>query len=141
MVRACSMTLYKLFAILYQYSQAIFAQFKCASPTIIISCGFFCARMATGHTGPVYKIKCHPLNPDVFLSCSADWTVKLWSTNTQRKDDSQLTFHQMDLEEVVHDVEWAPHNANLFASVTSDGRIEVCSVFVTLNAVKTVLTI
>ena len=76
-----------------------------------------------GHTGPVYKIKCHPIDPNVFLSCSADWAVKLWSAD--RENDSELTFHQMDLNDVVHDVEWAPHNATVFASVTADGRIEV----------------
>ncbi len=79
-----------------------------------------------GHTGPVYKIKCHPLDPNVFLSCSADWAVKLWSAD--RENDSELTFHQMDLNDVVHDVEWAPRNATIFASVTADGRIEVWDV-------------
>ena len=71
----------------------------------------------------MYKIKCHPIDPNVFLSCSADWAVKLWSAD--RENDSELTFHQMDLNDVVHDVEWAPHNATVFASVTADGRIEV----------------
>ena len=48
-----------------------------------------------GHTGPVYKLRCHPLNPDVFISCSADWTIKLWN---QTKPES---FQQMDLTDVV----------------------------------------
>jgi WD40 repeat protein len=28
--------------------------------------------------GPVYELKWSPFLPDVFLSCSADWSVKLW---------------------------------------------------------------
>ena len=31
-----------------------------------------------GHYGPVYKVKWNPFSPSVFLSCSADWTIKLW---------------------------------------------------------------
>ncbi|KAK3755597.1 hypothetical protein QZH41_017593, partial [Actinostola sp. cb2023] len=31
-----------------------------------------------GHTGPVYKVRWSPLYPDAFLSCSADWSVRLW---------------------------------------------------------------
>lgn len=31
-----------------------------------------------GHTGPVYKICCSPFDPNKFLTCSSDWTVKIW---------------------------------------------------------------
>eukprot|EP01050_Picozoa_sp_SAG11_P012164 SAG11_NODE_1336_length_5173_cov_10.716791_3_plen_131_part_00 len=39
----------------------------------------------TGHEPgmPVYKIRWSPFAPNIFLSCSHDWTVKLW------KDDSR----------------------------------------------------
>ena len=30
----------------------------------------------TGHTGSVYKLKWSPFAPDVFLSCSADWSIR-----------------------------------------------------------------
>ena len=30
----------------------------------------------TGHTGPLYKVKWSPFAPDVFLSCSADWSIR-----------------------------------------------------------------
>ena len=32
-----------------------------------------------GHTGPVYKVRCNPFWSDIFLSCSADWTCRLWN--------------------------------------------------------------
>ena len=32
----------------------------------------------TAHTDPVYCVHWNRRHPDVFLSASADWTVKLW---------------------------------------------------------------
>eukprot|EP00057_Strongylocentrotus_purpuratus_P025727 XP_011680201.1 PREDICTED: WD repeat-containing protein 78 [Strongylocentrotus purpuratus] len=31
-----------------------------------------------GHTGPIYKIRWSPFISDIFLSCSADWSLRLW---------------------------------------------------------------
>ena len=76
----------------------------------------------TGHTGPVYKIKCNPFWAPAFLSCSADWTVNLWH---QQKQAPVLSFHAVDLADVVYDVAWAPHKSTIFASVAGDGRIEL----------------
>ncbi|KAA3677639.1 uncharacterized protein DEA37_0000510, partial [Paragonimus westermani] len=36
-----------------------------------------------GHTAPVYQIEWSPFISDVFLSCSADWTIKLWHLDQQ----------------------------------------------------------
>jgi len=34
----------------------------------------------SGHGGPVYRVRCSPFAPtSALLSCSADWTVKLWN--------------------------------------------------------------
>merc|ERR1719240_129711 len=51
-----------------------------------------------GHSGPVYKLRWSPFSPNTFLSCSADWTIKLWDQESP--------------------------NA-VFASVTGDGRVDV----------------
>jgi len=32
-----------------------------------------------GHAGPVYKVRCNPFWSDIFLTCSADWTCRLWN--------------------------------------------------------------
>ena len=40
-----------------------------------------------GHTGPVYKVKWSPFLPGTYLSCSADWTVRLWGM-----DDEESSF-------------------------------------------------
>ena len=38
--------------------------------------------MITGHHMAVYAVKWNPFHPRVFLSCSADWTVKVWDHNS-----------------------------------------------------------
>ena len=76
----------------------------------------------TGHNGPVYQLRCHPMHAPVFLTCSADWTIKLWSTEA---DEALLTFQQTNLTDAVNDVTWSPHDSTVFASVTSDGRTEL----------------
>lgn len=76
----------------------------------------------SGHSGPVYKLRCSPFLPEAFLSCSADWTVKLWNC-----EDTEYIydFHSTDLNEVVNDIVWSPTSGSVFASVTGDGRVEV----------------
>lgn len=76
----------------------------------------------SGHTGPVYRIRCSPFWPPAFLSCSADWTVKLWH---QKSSEPVHSFQSVDLSDVVHDVAWSPRNATVYASVAGDGRIEI----------------
>jgi WD40 repeat protein len=76
----------------------------------------------SGHSGPVYKIKCSPFHSDAFLSCSADWTVKLWSAKESRM---VFDFHSKGLSDVVNDIAWSPSSATVFASVTGDGRVDV----------------
>lgn len=75
-----------------------------------------------GHGGPVYKIRCSPFEPDAFVTCSADWTVKLWH---QKKQKPLLSFQVGDLTTSVMDVVWSPHDSVLFGSVTADGRIQL----------------
>lgn len=76
----------------------------------------------SGHTGPVYRIRCSPFWPPAFLSCSADWTVKLWH---QKSSEPVHSFQSVDLSDVVHDVAWSPRNATVYASVAGDGRVEI----------------
>ena len=32
-----------------------------------------------GHAGAVWKTRCNPYYPSIFLSAGADWSMKLWS--------------------------------------------------------------
>ncbi|XP_069669173.1 dynein intermediate chain 2, ciliary [Periplaneta americana] len=71
------------------------------------------------HHMPVYKIDYNKFYPDIFISCSADWRVKIWEDG---RSDPLFVF---DLGCAVGDVEWAPHSSTVFAAVTNDGKVHV----------------
>lgn len=75
-----------------------------------------------GHDGPVYKVRSNPFWSDVFLTCSADWTSKLWNW---REENYKYSFKSLDLFDEVLDIEWNPNCSTLFASVCKDGRLEL----------------
>merc|ERR1712100_428538 len=72
-----------------------------------------------GHHMAVYAVKWNPYHPRVFVSCSADWTVKLWDHNIA------YSIMSFDLGNAVGDVAWAPYSSSVFAAVTSDGKVHV----------------
>ncbi len=67
----------------------------------------------------MYALKWNPFHPHIFLSCSADWTVRLWD---QSISYPILTF---DLGNPVGDIAWAPFSSTVFAAVTSDGKVHI----------------
>ncbi|ORY26011.1 WD40 repeat-like protein [Rhizoclosmatium globosum] len=73
-----------------------------------------------GHTGPVYKVKWSPFLPNVFLSCSADWTVRLWDS-----EEESCAFKFQSGKDGITDIAWSPTNATMFSCVSNDGRLEV----------------
>ncbi len=73
-----------------------------------------------GHHLAVHAVRWNPFHPRLFLSCSADWTVKLWDHT--RPAAPLLSF---DLGNSVSDVDWSPVSSTTFAAVTSDGRAHV----------------
>ena len=72
-----------------------------------------------GHHMAVYSLRWNPFHPRVFLSCSADWTVKIWDHNYP------YPILSFDLGNAVGDVAWSPYSATVFAAVTSDGKVHV----------------
>ncbi|GLE04525.1 hypothetical protein PINS_up013480 [Pythium insidiosum] len=72
-----------------------------------------------GHHMAVYAVRWNPFHERCFLSCSADWTVKLWDHNLA---DPVMSF---DLGNAVGDVAWSPYSSTVFAAVTSDGKVHV----------------
>lgn len=72
-----------------------------------------------GHHMAIYSVRWNPYHPRVFISCSADWTVKIW--------DHALKYPIMsfDLGNAVGDVAWAPYSSTVFAAVTNDGKVHV----------------
>lgn len=64
------------------------------------------------HHMPVYAVRWNHLHPRVFLSASADWTVKLWDHTS-----SERPFLSFDLGSPVGDAAWAPYSSTVFAAV------------------------
>ncbi|CAH8519626.1 unnamed protein product [Schistosoma curassoni] len=71
------------------------------------------------HHMAVYRVAWNLFHPDIFITCSADWTVKIWD---HTKSTPMFTF---DLGSPVGDVAWAPYSSTVFAAVTADGRVHV----------------
>lgn len=72
-----------------------------------------------GHHMAVYAVRWNHFNPGVFISCSADWTVKVWEYK------SRLAVMTFDLNSSCGDVCWAPFKSTVFACVTADGWVRL----------------
>lgn len=72
-----------------------------------------------GHYMAVYAVKWNPYHPKVFLSSSADWTVKMWDHTIKAP---LLTF---DLGVAVGEIAWAPYSSTIFAAITADSKCHV----------------
>ena len=70
------------------------------------------------HDEPVYRVRWSPFNPDMFLSCSADWTARLYH---HERSDPILKFYSK--QEAIHDVCWSPRAPTVFATATASGRV------------------
>ena len=72
-----------------------------------------------GHFLAVYAVKWNKYHPRVFISCSADWTIKMW--------DSEITrpIIAFDLSHAVGDIQWAPYSSTVFAAVSSSGHLYI----------------
>lgn len=69
--------------------------------------------------GPVYKIAWNPFSSEIFLSCSADWTIILWRQDSIRP---VLTFSSTT--NVIYDIMWSPNSAYIFAAA-NETRVEI----------------
>lgn len=65
----------------------------------------------------VYAVKWNNIHTRIFLSASADWTLKLW------EGDNPRPVMSFDLNNPVGDAAWSPHSATVFAAVTDDGKV------------------
>lgn len=86
------------------------------------------------HNMAVYKVRWNPYHPRIYITCSADWTVKIWEVGTKTtadKNDSgpdsatKKPLFTFDLNNSVGDVAWAPYSSTVFAAVTADGKLFV----------------
>uniref|UniRef100_T1IMP6 Dynein axonemal intermediate chain 4 n=1 Tax=Strigamia maritima TaxID=126957 RepID=T1IMP6_STRMM len=72
-----------------------------------------------GHSAPIYEVCWSPFVDDLFLSCSADWSIRLWSTN----DTNNAVLYQ-STPSIVLSVCWSPVNSTIFAALHSS-EVEV----------------
>ncbi|KAI8819980.1 WD40-repeat-containing domain protein [Fimicolochytrium jonesii] len=70
-----------------------------------------------GHQMSVYAVRYNHFQHNIFLSASADWTVKLWD------HDSNKPIMTFDLGSSVGDIAWAPYSSTVFAAATADGKV------------------
>jgi dynein intermediate chain 1 len=73
----------------------------------------------SGHSMAVYAVKWNVFHPGIFISSSADWSVKVWDQETPT---ALMTF---DMGNSVGDVCWSPYSATVFAAATADGKVHV----------------
>ncbi|GAX72654.1 hypothetical protein CEUSTIGMA_g110.t1 [Chlamydomonas eustigma] len=72
------------------------------------------------HHLAIYAVKWNYIHHRIFLSASADWSVKLW--DCEQTSSPVMTF---DLKDSVGDIAWAPYSATVFAATTDDGKVHV----------------
>ncbi|XP_025077584.1 dynein intermediate chain 2, ciliary-like [Pomacea canaliculata] len=81
------------------------------------------------HNMAIYKVAWNCYHPKIFITCSADWTVKIWENSGKTSDISEPTTRKplfsFDLNNSVGDVAWAPYSSTVFAAATSDGKVYV----------------
>nr|XP_054376988.1 dynein axonemal intermediate chain 1 isoform X7 [Pongo abelii] len=68
------------------------------------------------HNMAVDTVSWNPYHTKVFMSCSSDWTVKIWDHTIK------TPMFIYDLNSAVGDVAWAPYSSTVFAAVTTDGK-------------------
>nr|XP_002131353.1 WD repeat-containing protein 78 [Ciona intestinalis]BCG62024.1 WD repeat-containing protein 78 [Ciona intestinalis] len=73
----------------------------------------------TGHTGPLYKVRWSPYCPDVFLSCSSDWSIRLW-----KQTELKPVLNFFSTTKAVHDICWSPYSSTVFCAV-NEGAVEI----------------
>lgn len=88
-----------------------------------------------GHSGPVMGLHFHPLHgpvdfSDLFLTCSVDWTVKLWRAKSLAKPSTSTNaisplYSFDEADDYVYDVKWHPAHPAVFGSVDGSGKFDL----------------
>eukprot|EP00768_Dysnectes_brevis_P006479 gnl/Dysnectes_brevis/5121_a7225_223.p1 GENE.gnl/Dysnectes_brevis/5121_a7225_223~~gnl/Dysnectes_brevis/5121_a7225_223.p1 ORF type:complete len:689 (+),score=253.29 gnl/Dysnectes_brevis/5121_a7225_223:13-2079(+) len=74
-----------------------------------------------GHISAVYAAEFSPFVPDVFVSCSADRTARLWTTDSSEA----LLVVGTTTEDHLHCVKWCPFLSTLMATGSRSGHVEL----------------
>ncbi|XP_034231479.1 WD repeat-containing protein 78-like [Thrips palmi] len=74
--------------------------------------------VVAAHAGPVYRLSFSPFCEKIFLTCGADWTVRIWAVGLDEPLVT-LTGGMQSVEDAV----WSPRNSTILASISGD---DVC---------------
>ncbi|EFC48744.1 hypothetical protein NAEGRDRAFT_63304 [Naegleria gruberi] len=79
------------------------------------------------HTGPVYSVRWNPVVPDMFISCSADWTVKIWNQESLTPIFTIESYSEKSDQRSysVTDVAWSKYCSTMFATSSIVGDLEL----------------
>eukprot|EP00759_Apiculatamorpha_spiralis_P003571 PhF_6_TR11686/c0_g1_i1/m.18955 len=80
------------------------------------------------HEEPVYRVRWSPFCRDYFLSCSADWTSRLYH---HERVDPILSFQSR--KEAIHDISWSPTVSTVFVTATASGRVCLWDIAESMN--------
>ncbi|CAH8664877.1 unnamed protein product [Dicrocoelium dendriticum] len=78
-----------------------------------------------GHQAPITSVKTHTTDGPVdfsslFVTTSFDWTVKLWSTKSQRP-----IYSFDETSDIVLDADWSPLHPAMFSVVDCSGKLDL----------------
>jgi len=79
-----------------------------------------CSDIYSGHCSSIYTTQWNPFHPSMFLTASADWTVRIWDSAAPQH--AVLVF---DLRGPLGDAAWSPTSSTVFAAATESGRVLV----------------
>ncbi len=65
----------------------------------------------------IHSLEWNGFHPRVFLTCGADWSVKMWDHS---KTEPIFT---LEFKIPVCDAKWAPFSSTIFAVATADGKV------------------
>ncbi|KAK7079745.1 cytoplasmic dynein with WD40 domain, partial [Halocaridina rubra] len=77
----------------------------------------------SAHQAPVRDLAWNKYQRDVFLSCSADWTIKIWLQL------NRVPLIVLDVGGAVAGVSWTYYSSSVLVAVTEEGRIHVYDLF------------
>ena len=76
-------------------------------------------RTYLAHSTPVYNIQWNSFVPNIFVTCAAEFVLKIWHK------DSTKPILRLDLGSQIGDVAWAPYSSTVLAAVTTEGKVFV----------------
>ncbi|XP_042225448.1 dynein intermediate chain 2, ciliary-like [Homarus americanus] len=93
----------------------------------VFQCSTICLRHSlyryAAHSSPVRGVTWNTYHNGIFLSCSLDWTVKVW---LQHSPSPLIT---LDLGGPVAGVSWSPYSSSVLVAVTDECRVFVYDLY------------